>query len=154
MRSVRPTPSARCRPPERGSVRAHAFTAASRPQLQLLSARAAAWHASTPCMGSLCTGNASAAHTATHERGCPASQSPCSTPFCSKIDYGARASLSSSPDTGEPPQAACGKPQQPCCEYPDSRASLGRSARRSAERSPEAEQRSRKDSQKSTRESG
>jgi hypothetical protein len=67
----------------------------------------------------MCPRLASAAYArATHLRstqcGCV---TPRGTPFCSKFDDGARASLSSSPDTVEPPQAACGEPQQPCYEY-------------------------------------
>ena len=62
---------------------------------------------------------ASAAHArATHLRSTQCGRvTPRGTPFCSKIDDGARASLSSSPDTVEPPQAAFGEPQQPCYEY-------------------------------------
>ena len=47
------------------------------------------------------------------QRGCI---THCGTPFCSKIDHGARASLSSLPDAVEPPQAVCHEPQHPCCE--------------------------------------
>ena len=57
---------------------------------------------------------ARATHLRSTQCGCV---TPRGTPFCSKIDDGARASLSSSPDTVEPPQAACGEPQQPCYEY-------------------------------------
>ena len=47
------------------------------------------------------------------QRGCVMT---CGTPFCSKIDDGERTSLNSPPGTGEPPQAAYGRPQHPCCE--------------------------------------
>ena len=57
---------------------------------------------------------ARATHLRSTQCGCV---TPRGTPFCSKFDDGARASLSSSPDTVEPPQAACGEPQQPCYEY-------------------------------------
>jgi hypothetical protein len=57
---------------------------------------------------------ARATHLRSTQCGCV---TPRGTPFCSKIDDGARASLSSSLDTVEPPQAACGEPQQPCYEY-------------------------------------
>ena len=62
---------------------------------------------------------ASAAYApATHLRSTQCGRvTPRGTPFCSKFDDGAQASLSSSPDTVEPPQAACGEPQQPCYEY-------------------------------------
>ena len=57
---------------------------------------------------------ARATHLRSTQRGCV---TPRGTPFCSKFDDGARASLGSSLDTVEPPQAACGEPQQPCYEY-------------------------------------
>ena len=47
------------------------------------------------------------------QRGCI---TPCGTPFSSKIDVGARTSLSSPHGAAEPPQAACSRPQHPCCE--------------------------------------
>lgn len=62
---------------------------------------------------------ASAAYArATHLRSTQCGRvTPRGTPFCSKIHDGARASLISSPDTVEPPPAACGEPRQPCYEY-------------------------------------